>query len=94
MAAAAGVSGAASRPYGDLSLKLQGGSGGGGGGGEGGGGGGGGGAVEIGAVEAVSIGGMVLADGGAGGWGSSAEAGAGRAAASSSMRRPWRSPAA
>ncbi len=57
-------------PYGDLSLKLQGGSGGGGGGAvgrEGGGGGGGGGAVEIGAVGAMDIGGMVLANGGSGG---------------------------
>src|SRR5262249_57333643 len=51
------------RAYGDLSLKLQGGSGGGGGGGEAGGGGGGGGAVEIGAVGNISLGGMALANG-------------------------------
>ena len=76
--------------------QLQGGSGGGGRRLEGGGGGGGGGGVEIGAVGAISIGGMVLANGGGGGSSSfgSAEAGAGRAAASSSTRRPWRSPAA
>ena len=60
------------RPDSDLSLKLQGGSGGGGGSsdlGGSGGGGGGGGAVEIGAVGAINIGGMVLANGGSGGSG-------------------------
>ena len=71
-------------PYGDLSLRLQGGSGGGGGGvsrgpGGAGGGGGGGGAVEVGAVEAVSIEGTILANGGAGGHGDDGGGGGGGA---------------
>ena len=63
--------------YGDLSLKLQGGSGGGGGGNDSGAGGGGGGAVEIGAVGALNIVGMVRANGGAGGNGFIAGGGGG-----------------
>ncbi len=66
--------GAGGTAYGDLSTLLEGGSGGGGGGGIGGtagdggaGGGGGGGAVEIGAVNQITVTGSVLANGGSGG---------------------------
>jgi len=59
--------------YGDLAVRLQGGSGGGGAigftGRGGGGGGGGGGAVEIGALSRIAISGSVLANGGSGGFG-------------------------
>lgn len=61
--------GAGGTAYGDLSVRLQGGSGGGGGGTtiSGAGGGGGGGAVEIGSVAALTLAGSVHANGGAGG---------------------------
>ena len=62
--------GAGGTAYGDLSVRLQGGSGGGGGGGSGAsgaGGGGGGGAVEVGAVAALTVMGDVHANGGNGG---------------------------